>query len=795
MRTLKISLLVFILSITIYAQWEWQHPIPPGNGFMSVKFVNETTGFVVGDESIVLKTTDSGNSWVRKDVGYYSYLVDVEFTNENTGWILDFYYGRIFKTTDSGDSWFVITDLEDYYYWDIFFINNNVGWVAGYENISKTTDGGFSWTQQFWNEGYDINKLFFLNDQNGWALARDLFTNPTIILRTTDGGYWEEYPQSNIPDLQSIFFTSSSNGFAAGTDGLLSGNDGYIWKTTDGGITWSNNFIGNYFYDINFVDAQNGYTIGVDILKTTNGGINWNNVLPNAGMTSISLIGQNYGWAVGAGSILKTTNAGQDWIVLSDGDYYHLNSIDFANRNNGMAVGYGGKIIRTTNGGENWNLSTYLPSSFEFYSVSYPDSENAWTSGHYGAIYHSSDGGNNWTLQNSGVSIPLRSIYFINADTGWVAGNTGIMLKTTNGGQNWFQLNTGTTGWLNTIFFLNGNYGWAGGSYSTLIKTTDGGLSWQPLTVTGVQFFNSVFFLNESIGWLADGASGGAASIYKTTDGGTNWTEQLEIQSQSYNFNDIYFKNENNGWAVGSGGDIWFSTNGGDIWFLTEDDIYNNLESIAHCETDELWIAGSYELILYSINGGIPVELISFTATRNTKEVILNWSTATETNNSGFEILKKESGVRSQESEWNKIGFVPGHGTTTEPNHYSFTDNDVKSGKYRYKLKQIDYDGTFEYSQIVEVEIPFANSFSLQQNYPNPFNPTTSMQYTISSRQFVTLKVYDLLGREVATLVNEEKPAGEYEVEFNAADLPSGIYFYQLKAGEFSKTKKMILLK
>ena len=150
--------------------------------------------------------------------------------------------------------------------------------------------------------------------------------------------------------------------------------------------------------------------------------------------------------------------------------------------------------------------------------------------------------------------------------------------------------------------------------------------------------------------------------------------------------------------------------------------------------------------------------------------------------------------------------FVTGHGTTTETQHYSFTDTDVKPGKYQYKLKQIDYDGTFEYSKIVEVEIPSVNEFSLSQNYPNPFNPVTKIKYSIRQNVRretgnVSLKVYDVLGREVATLVNEEKPSGEFEVEFNAANLlpkgslTSGIYFYQLKAGQYSETKKMILLK
>ena len=195
--------------------------------------------------------------------------------------------------------------------------------------------------------------------------------------------------------------------------------------------------------------------------------------------------------------------------------------------------------------------------------------------------------------------------------------------------------------------------------------------------------------------------------------------------------------------------------------------------------------------------------MISFTVEAFTSKVKLNWSTATETNNSGFEILRTESEDRSQELEWERIGFVPGHGTTSETQLYSFTDNNVKPGKYQYKLKQIDYDGTFEYSQIVEVEIPFANKFSLEQNYPNPFNPSTVISYRLPVIGYVTLKVFDLLGREIATLVNEEKPAGEYEVEFDGSALTSGIYFYQLKAGNpstssgqvDSDTRKMILIK
>jgi len=212
-------------------------------------------------------------------------------------------------------------------------------------------------------------------------------------------------------------------------------------------------------------------------------------------------------------------------------------------------------------------------------------------------------------------------------------------------------------------------------------------------------------------------------------------------------------------------------------------------------------LAGIYQLhVFVDFDNIIPVELISFTAEVLESAVEINWTTATEINNSGFEILRKAQ----NDNDWEKIRFVPGFGTTTEPKSYSFIDGDVTTGIYKYRLKQIDFDGSFEYSNEIEVAVDFTpKEFLLYQNYPNPFNPTTKIKYTIpnvethrdASLQMVTLKVYDVLGNEVATLVNEEKQPGVYEVEFDASNLSSGIYFYQLKAGNFIDTKKMILMK
>ena len=191
----------------------------------------------------------------------------------------------------------------------------------------------------------------------------------------------------------------------------------------------------------------------------------------------------------------------------------------------------------------------------------------------------------------------------------------------------------------------------------------------------------------------------------------------------------------------------------------------------------------------------LPVELTSFTANASAKSVTLNWVTATEVNNYGFEVERTIQNSKLKTQNWEKIGFVAGNGNSNSTKNYSYTDINVTAGKYSYRLKQIDNDGQYTYSKEVEVELGIPTTFSLEQNYPNPFNPTTSMQYSVSSKQFVTIKVFDMLGREVAVLVNGEKEPGTYTAEFSSAGLASGTYIYRMQAGAFVQTKKMILLK
>ena len=190
-------------------------------------------------------------------------------------------------------------------------------------------------------------------------------------------------------------------------------------------------------------------------------------------------------------------------------------------------------------------------------------------------------------------------------------------------------------------------------------------------------------------------------------------------------------------------------------------------------------------------NGALPVELAFFAAHLNGNNVELRWRTETEVNNYGFNIERAK-----EKTEWLNIGFVEGHGNSNSPRQYSFTDSDIGlSGNYYYRLKQIDNDGTYEYSNVVSVEVGIPNNFYLSQNYPNPFNPETRIDFTLPEKQLVSLRVYNTLGELVGELVNEEKEAGNYSVTFDASKLPSGIYIYRLQTTSFAANKKMTLLK
>ncbi len=228
--------------------------------------------------------------------------------------------------------------------------------------------------------------------------------------------------------------------------------------------------------------------------------------------------------------------------------------------------------------------------------------------------------------------------------------------------------------------------------------------------------------------------------------------------------------NEPNSIAIQTDGKIVVAGNG----------YYNNM------------MVSTYDFVItrYTNISLLPVELTSFNAKFKMNNVELNWTTETEVNNFGFNVECK-----MYNEEWKTIGFVKGSGNSNTPKEYSFIDKSPTSGKLKYRLKQIDNDGSFTYSNEIEVDIDIPKVFELYQNYPNPFNPTTKIMFTLTKGGETTLRVYDILGREVATLVNEVKEAGNYEVTFDGGKISDGVYYYTLKSGDFKQTMKMTLIK
>ncbi|MCS6988881.1 MAG: T9SS type A sorting domain-containing protein [Chloroherpetonaceae bacterium] len=200
-------------------------------------------------------------------------------------------------------------------------------------------------------------------------------------------------------------------------------------------------------------------------------------------------------------------------------------------------------------------------------------------------------------------------------------------------------------------------------------------------------------------------------------------------------------------------------------------------------EIDEIRVSRSWAEV------SLPVELVSFAAQLTQDGVWLSWRTASELNNAGFNVERKMGNA-----DWTTIGFVRGNGTTTQAQSYSFLDR-TASGKVQYRLKQVDFDGRFEYSNVIEVDAGLPKRFVLEQNYPNPFNPSTTIAYQLPVASDVKLEVFDMLGKKVATLVSGRQEAGAHSANFNASALSSGIYFYRLQAGGFAETKKMTLAK
>lgn len=470
--------------------------------------------------------------------------------------------------------------------------------------------------------------------------------------------------------------------------------------------------------------------------------------------------------------------------------------------------------------------------------IAFDDSGNIYIVSQPIAVYKSTDNGNTWKPKNNGITASNGTSIDIDSKGNIYLSTFGGVFKSTNGGDNWFRIAQELTNLeFHHVKLIPNDYVFVS-NFDGIFRSTDYGLTWDSTDYTywggyeiginknGIMFVSNFsaswfsIFRSTNLGenWIFSSRLPGStllfskngdvfagvgnnplfdSDIYKSIDNGLTWNRtNAFITSNQISYQDLELDMNNDFYVIVSGdyNGVYFSADTGKSWMYYG---LSDLVGSLHC----LAISNGYVYVGTLSDGlfrapvrTIPVELVTFNTETEKNSVKLIWITATETNNYGFEVERKESNRK-----WIKIGFVQGRGTSSEKNMYNYKDENLKPGEYFYRLKQIDYDGSFKYSSEVKVTIENQYNFNLEQNFPNPFNPGTTIKFTTPQRAFVNLIIYNSLGEKLKTLINSYLPEGNHSVEFKLADstlsLCSGVYFYRLEIDGYSETKKMILIR
>lgn len=489
------------------------------------------------------------------------------------------------------------------------------------------------------------------------------------------------------------------------------------------------------------------------------------------------------------------------------------------------------RIYRTTNGGLNFTAISTTGISLELYCVWARSSTNIFVgdggasggAGGNARLYRTTNGGTTWTvaLSTGGTGGFFNGVVFsrINPNFGIAQsdpptpGGVYYLAKTTNGGTNWTVTNpplTGTASAQNSVFCVDQNFYGFGINTSPyrVYFTTNGGTNWNLKTLTGAGgtsgFVSSIAFNDNKIYGIA-GTYGTTTTLSRTTDGGMNWFSQTIPCTIDGYANLKYAPGTNSVYLIVSNTtttQAFKSEDNGATW-----DSKTFPSGAYHSWHMDLALAGANANAVTTSNTGIiskinesamPVKLESFTSNVSGRNVNLKWSTSFEENNYGFEIERIP--VSQNAEKWSKIGFIKGNGNTNTKSDYYYSDSKLNSGKYQYRLRQIDYNGNYEYFNLSStLEIGLPGKFILSQNYPNPFNPVTKIDYEIPNNSNVNIELYDMTGKEVKSLVNTNQNAGYYTIQLNASDLSSGVYFYRLisqsNGNNIVLTKKLSVIK
>jgi len=650
--------------------------------------------------------------------------------------------------------------------------------IGGDDNANKyvqaSTDDGTTWVGGTTSIGGVAGPNFsFAGSSSPYTVC---FTKAYATYTTGSGfGSWSEYG--------NVSFETHPN------DGTLfvdPNNNQIVYVTTDQGIGATKNG-GSILFEIdNGVEA-----VQVNDFDMASNKI-WAWLASKAGIRKVSNFTTSPTW----------TNA-----MFPNGDGSPYYSAEMNNDKDDTAYVGNVRVYKTTDSGTNWTqVFTAENAPYSYSSQSRveaievcPTNENLVTAGYYidgtsqGGFFYSTDAGSSWNQQllhaSSGYDdADVYDIVFSNEGpnpVAYIGVNYDTSVAIANRARSVYRAEWGGSSWTVRNDF--------DAAYTAV---------GYPITATIIDVFvsgDTIFAVG------TDATTNHPIAYYKDVAGTNLWTT---LTTSGFPTSSPGF------YKYGRAGSFGADT----IFVAVDNQIYYMQKAASSWTSGYTYPAGTQINVLYydallvgtgtglysqdTQSGNLPVELTSFTASAIGTSVLLKWRTATELNNYGFEVQRKivNEGGKGDITEWSKIGFVSGNGTSNSFKSYRFTDTRIAIGKFAYRLKQIDNDGTFKYSDEVEVYLGVPQEFSLEQNYPNPFNPTTTIHYSLPVKSKVSLKVFDLLGNQVLELVNKEQEAGRYDIPFNTntaeRTLASGVYFYQLQTNTgFSSVKKLVLLK
>jgi gliding motility-associated-like protein len=573
-------------SNSIYAQ-TWQTNVQAGNNsyntgtFKKIFFVNATNGWAVGDNGLIMATTNGGTTWVNQTSGSNSFLGGVFFISTTQGWAVGS-EGTILSTSNGGTTWTtqLFTSGSNAQFYDVFFTSATQGWAVGFfGRISTTTDGGITWTTQNSNSVFQLYGVYFTSSTRGHAVGNGRYWS------TLDGGL--NWTVSNAATNNSIHFTDANTGWRAGPNGNIE-------KTINGGGTWTTQTSGTTtnLQSIRFADSNNGWAVGDNnvILRTTNGGTTWTTVASPVytNFRSIFFISSTQGWIAGEdGTIINTTDGGTAWAIQQYGNQNSFSSVQFTSNQIGYAAS-DKRLFKSSNGGLNWSvLVNSIPASSTTLFRSFFVNDNlGWIVGSNGLVNVTTDGGTSFQSQNSGTVRTLNDIQMLNAQNGFIVGTQGTIIGTTNGGTNWNAQTSGVTVELRALSFINAQQGWVVGSNGTILTTSNGGATWITQSSGTTTTLRDVYFVNQQLGW----ACGDNGLLLTTSNGGTTWTSQTSGTTRD--FNALFFVSATKGWAAGSSGTVVTTDNGGQTWVSQSTNTTNALNALFFQSASKGWVVG-----------------------------------------------------------------------------------------------------------------------------------------------------------------------------------------------------------